>query len=169
MSSFHVVYFSFLTLFLCLILSILYRRWDLRGDTNSPDLTLTGHRDTITGLCVSPDGSSLLSNAMDCCLNLWDINPFVADAYNRIIRQFFGAQHGAEMNLLRCSFSNDGRFVSAGSSDRMVCVWDADTAKMVYYLPGHKGSVNDVVFHPSEPVIASASTDKTIYAGELSK
>ena len=25
-----------------------------------------GHSDTVTGLCLSPDGSFVLSNAMDC-------------------------------------------------------------------------------------------------------
>ena len=36
-----------------------------------------------------------------------------------------------------------------------------------YKLPGHDGSVNDVDFHPEEPILASASSDKTIYLGEL--
>lgn len=37
----------------------------------------------------------------------------------------------------------------------------------LYYLPGHKATVNEVVFHPVEPIIASASSDKTIFLGEL--
>jgi Prp8 binding protein len=36
-----------------------------------------------------------------------------------------------------------------------------------YALPGHKGGVNEVVFHPKEPIIASASNDRTIFLGEL--
>jgi len=31
-------------------------------------------------------------------------------------------------------------------------VWDADTARMLYKLPGHKGSVVGVDFHPKEPI-----------------
>jgi WD40 repeat protein len=31
-------------------------------------------------------------------------------------------------------------------------VWDAETTRMLYKLPGHKGSVNGVDFHPKEPV-----------------
>ncbi len=38
---------------------------------------------------------------------------------------------------------------------------------MLYRLPGHHGSVNDVTFHPYEPVLASASSDKKIFMGEL--
>jgi Prp8 binding protein len=37
----------------------------------------------------------------------------------------------------------------------------------VYRLPGHSGCVNDVAFHPTEPIVASASNDKTIFLGEI--
>lgn len=46
-------------------------------------------------------------------------------------------------------------------------VWDSKTAALEYALPGHSGSVNDVSFHPSEPVIASASSDGSLFVGEL--
>ena len=77
-------------------------------------------------------------------------------------------------------------------------MWDAETTRILYKLPGHKGSVNGVDFHPKEPVgpslalalppwecahshfdadapcplehshtVASASTDKQIFLGEL--
>lgn len=48
-----------------------------------------------------------------------------------------------------------------------VYIWDAATCKMQYKLPGHAGSVNECVFHPVEPIIASASSDKTLFLGEL--
>ena len=53
--------------------------------------------------------------------------------------------------------------------NRIVHIWDALTSAHVYYLPGHKGSVNEVTFHPKEPIIASCSSDKTIILGELSE
>jgi len=42
--------------------------------------------------------------------------------------------------------------VSAGSADRYVYIWDANTRRILYKLPGHNGSVNDVDFHPKEPI-----------------
>ncbi len=59
--------------------------------------------------------------------------------------------------------------VTAGSADRMVYIWNASSRQIEYKLPGHLGSVNDAVFHPKEPIVASASSDKQIYLGELSK
>lgn len=54
--------------------------------------------------------------------------------------------------MLRCAWSPDGSKVSAGSADRFVYIWDANTRRILYKLPGHNGSVNDVDFHPKEPI-----------------
>ncbi|GFH33416.1 U5 small nuclear ribonucleoprotein, partial [Haematococcus lacustris] len=75
--------------------------------------------------------------------------------------------HSFEKLLLRCTWSPDGSQITCGSSDRMVYVWDARTCVMQYKLPGHSGSVNEVAWHPSEPIVGSASSDRTIFLGEL--
>ena len=36
----------------------------------------------------------------------------------------------------------------AGGGDRTVTVWDVAEGKVVYKLPGHKGSVTGVDMHP---------------------
>ena len=95
-------------------------------------------------------------------------------------------QHNFEKNLLHCKWSPDGAMVAAGSADRFVYVWDAATRRILYKLPGHLGSVNDVDFHLIEPIgkkvicvvttrvyistflsVLSASSDKSIYLGEF--
>ena len=55
-------------------------------------------------------------------------------------------------SLLRCGWSSDGRRVGAGSSDRHVHIWDTTSRALLYKLPGHKGAVNEVSFHPKEPI-----------------
>eukprot|EP00118_Oscarella_pearsei_P021031 m.233716 g.233716 ORF g.233716 m.233716 type:complete len:350 (+) comp40097_c1_seq4:23-1072(+) len=136
--------------------------WDLRK--NDVLYSLTGHADTITGLKLSPDGSYLLSNAMDNAVIIWDIRPFAPQ--QRMLKVFVGAQH-FEKNLLRCTWSPNGSKIAAGSADRMVLVWDTTTRQILYRLPGHAGSVNDIDFHPKEPIILSCSSDKKLYLGEL--
>jgi len=71
------------------------------------------------------------------------------------------------MNPLKCSFKSNGSLIGAGSADRMVYAWDFDTGEIMYKLPGHKGSVTSVVFHPNVNIIASCSIDKQIYLGEI--
>ncbi len=86
---------------------------------------------------------------------------------NRCVKVFTGHLHNFEKNLLRCDWAPDGARVTAGSADRMVSVWDFASQELLYRLPGHSGSVNEVVFHPKEPIVGSCSSDKTIYLGEL--
>ena len=153
------------------------RKWDLRkgGEPDGACLSLRGHSDTITGLAVSRDNKTLLSNSMDCSLRAWNIQPFVAGTAADEVEQgaaryeklFQGHHHGAEKNLLKCGWSRNMDLVCAGSADRVVHIWDANTTEIAYQLPGHMGSVNEVCFHPSQAIIASCSTDKNIWLGEL--
>lgn len=150
--------------------------WDWRklrsGSGNGNDegfstlFQLEGHNDTITGIRISRDGAYLLSTGMDNNTFIWDIRPFVPGG-KRLIKQFNGVQHSYEKILLKCAWSSDDSKVSSGSSDRFVNIWDTSSRKLLYKLPGHKGSVNDVDFHPSEPIIASCSSDQAIYLGEI--
>ncbi len=55
-------------------------------------------------------------------------------------------------NLLRVAWSPNGEKISAGSADKFVYVWDVSTKKILYKLPGHLASVNEVDFHPHEPI-----------------
>lgn len=123
------------------------------------------------GVRLSPDGSHLLSTAMDNTVRSWDVRPFVAPrtdgADPRASRQFLGAVHNYEKNLLRCAWAPDGARVAAGSSDWCVYVWDVASTKIAYKLPGHKGGVNEVDFHPTQPIVASCSSDKTVFLGEI--
>jgi len=148
----------------------LYSRWDLRGSEGDVEksLELTGHRDSVSGLSLSPDGNHLLSNGMDGHLFQWDIRPFILDEQNRCELEFEGVKHSNEKNLLKCAWSPDQEYVTSGSADSIVKVWSASTGKLLYYLPGHKGSVNEVIFHPTVPgIIASCGSDRTIFLGEL--
>ena len=97
---------------------------------------------------------------------IWDVKPFSKNP-TRMLRRLDGAPHGFENNLIRASWSPDGLRVAAGSGDRTVVVWDAESARILYKLPGHKACVNDVDFHPKEPILASGSSDRLIYLGEL--
>lgn len=130
---------------------------------------MKGHKETITGLSLSPDGNYLLSNSMDNTVRIWDVKPFVENESDngREKLAMYGVVHNYESNLLKCNWSPDGKRVTAGSADKFVYVWDAITGTAKYKLPGHKGSVNEVSFHPKEPIIASASSDRSIYLGEI--
>lgn len=158
------------------------KAWDLRklGDSfqnsdaedqqhqqqQQPAYKLLGHLDTVTGLRVSPDGSQLLSYAMDNTVRTWDIKPFAAGG-SRMLKIFEGAPQGMEKHLLKPCWSADGEMIAAGAADRTVVVWDVASRKIMYKLPGHKGCVTEVDWHPKEPIIVSSSNDRTLFLGEV--
>lgn len=139
--------------------------WDVRRKERI--MTMTGHTDTVTSLSLSPKGTHLLSNSSDGTLRTWDVRPFAEGKRHR--KTFEGGTHNAERGLLNCAWSADGTMVTGGSADRVVHIWDEYSTEELYYLPGHAGCVNAVVFHPKENVIASGSSDKTIFVGELAQ
>lgn len=141
------------------------RVYDLRKSDGGPSMTLEGHQDIVSGLSLSPDGNFLLSNAMDNTLRCWDVKPYAPD--DRCVKVFLGAQHSYERGLIKCNWSKSGKLVTCGSADNFVYVWDVATQRILYKLPGHSGSVNEVDFHPSQPIIGSCANDKSIYLGEI--
>ncbi|KAJ7261418.1 WD-repeat protein [Mycena rebaudengoi] len=88
---------------------------------------------------------------------------------HRIHRTLLGAPAGFEGTLLHGAWSrhDGGKYVGVGGVDRMVCVWEVESGRVVYKLPGHKGTVTAVDFHPTEPIILTASKDGTMLLGEL--
>lgn len=123
--------------------------WDLRKQAVT--YTLIGHADTVTSLQLSPDNQTLLSNAHDSTVRTWDVRPFAPA--DRSIMTYDGAPTGHERNLLKASWDSKGEKIAAGSGDQSVAIWEARTGKLLNKLPGHRGAVNDVRFHPlGEPL-----------------
>jgi len=130
--------------------------------------TLTGHTDTPTSLALSPNGSFLLSPSFSSQTIVHDVRPF-SPSLARIHRVLQGAPAGFENTLLKGAWSrdDDGKRVAVGGADRMVCIWEVESGRVLYKLPGHKGTVTAVDFHPKEPIILTASKDATMLMGEI--
>lgn len=159
------------------------KAWDMRKQ--EVVFTMSGHTDTVTSLEVSPDAQALLSNSHDGLARTWDIRPFAP--VDRQMKTYVGAVAGMEKNLIRASWDVKGAKIASGSGDGTAVVWDSQSAKMLYKLPGHKGTVNDVRFASAEEMISewrivnkletqsfadgslvvSGSSDRTLLLGEL--
>ncbi|KAL8958547.1 MAG: hypothetical protein Q9193_004418 [Seirophora villosa] len=138
--------------------------WDMRKQ--SVVYTMAGHTDTVTSLQPSPDTQALLSYSHDGTARTWDVRPFAP--VDRQIKSYVGAPPGLERNLVRASWNSKGDRIAAGSGDGTAVIWDAQSAKLLYKLPGHRGAVNDVRFAPGgEPIIVSGSSDRNLILGEL--
>ncbi|KII66467.1 U5 small nuclear ribonucleoprotein 40 kDa protein [Thelohanellus kitauei] len=125
--------------------------WDLRS--LKVNLVLRGHHDSVTGIRLSKDGAYLISNGSDNSGLFGLMSSYVGH---------ISLLHGGTIIYPQDLVTRKFLFYF-----RCVYVWDCVTRSLVYKLPGHEGSVNDVDFHPIEPIIASCSSDKNIYLGEL--
>lgn len=158
------------------------KAWDMRKQ--EVVFTMNGHTDTVTSLEVSPDAQTLLSYSHDGTARTWDIRPFAP--VDRQVKAYVGAPAGMEKNLIRASWDASGKRIASGSGDGTAVVWDAQSTKMLYKLPGHKGTVNDVRFasgeetiskpryddlrlglHVDNILVVSGSSDRTLLLGEL--
>ncbi|KAJ1499185.1 U5 small nuclear ribonucleoprotein [Coelomomyces lativittatus] len=132
--------------------------------SSKPLFTLSGHMDTITGLSLHPDGTRLLSTSLDHTLRVWDIKPYSPERHLACIE---GCQHDFSRNLVKPCWSTTGRYIACGTGDRLVHVWEVLKLGVFMRLPGHRGTVNQVDWHPKEPILCSVSADKSIFMSEL--
>jgi len=71
------------------------------------------------------------------------------------------ATYGVPQSIDNC-FGKDDTKVVSGSSDNLLCIWNAVTGKWEQTLAGHHGTVNSVEFSPDGTQIVSGSTDTTV-------
>ncbi|KAE9390723.1 WD40 repeat-like protein, partial [Gymnopus androsaceus JB14] len=70
---------------------------------------------------------------------------------------------GHTSNVNSVAFSPDGKRIVSGSSDKTVCIWNAETGMIIGEpLQGHRDYVNSVAFSPDGKRIVSGSSDNTV-------
>lgn len=114
---------------------------------------LTGHRDLVTSVAFSPDGSLLATGSADTTAKLWDVR-------DRRRVASLGSHEGWVRTV---AFSGgDGSLLATGSADRTVGLWAPRTHQKVAALRGHTDEVWSVVFSPEGRLLASGGEDTTV-------
>ncbi|HMQ11118.1 MAG TPA: WD40 repeat domain-containing protein [Oligoflexia bacterium] len=110
----------------------------------------SGHHSPISGISTFKD--ELVATAgYDNQVILW----------NRLNKEILArAKHKHLVNS--CEFSPDGRFLATASSDYTVRIWEIPSLQNHTIFRSHQDDVEMVTFHPSKPLIASASRDRSV-------
>lgn len=110
--------------------------------------TLQGHRNRVSSLAYSPDGSVLASGSQDGAIKIWD--PQTGQALKTL-----------EAEALVCSVAvaPDGRVLASGCSDGAVKLWDLQAGKLQHSLHTSKSNaaVLCVEFSPDGRRLAASN------------
>ncbi|KAA8565025.1 hypothetical protein EYC84_010790 [Monilinia fructicola] len=120
----------------------------------------------VTAVALAEAGNELYSGGIDNDIKVWDMRRkavFAHGTYDplrqlkRHLRTFDGAPSGMEKNLIRASWDSTGKKIAAGAGDGTAVVWNNESGKILYKLPGHKGTVNCAELSPGkDPIILTA-------------
>src|SRR5258708_7837645 len=120
----------------------------------TPVLELRGHLASATCVCVSADGTHIVSGSTDRTIRIWE-----ARTGEEVVEPLKGHTNRVQS----VAFSPDGTHIVSGSGDQTIRIWDARTGEeVVEPLKGHTDWVRSVAFSPDGTHIVSGSVYKTI-------
>ena len=120
-----------------------------RGDGTT--IRLIGHRDRITSVAFSADGTRVVTASADHDARIWDAG---SGALLQVLLGHFAIVSDAR-------FSPDGRWVvTAGPAT--AGLWKSSSGRLIYLFQGHEGKLLSVAFAPDGRRIATGGMDGTV-------
>lgn len=130
------------------------RFWDARADPTQSEILLQGK---ITSLDVSANRNYLLASIRDVnALKMIDIR------MNQVTETFCCEDFKVSCDWSRAIFSPDvdHQYISAGSADGSVIIWNSSTAKVEKILKEHNSGVNALGWHPQGIYLVTGDAKK---------
>merc|ERR1711998_453912 len=84
-------------------------------------MVLSGHSNTVTSVCYSPDGKTLASGSDDETVRIWDV---MSGGCVHVL-------NGHSSNVNSVCYSPDGKTLASGSKDKTVRIWDVLSGECV--------------------------------------
>ncbi|MFX0171570.1 MAG: hypothetical protein ACFE9L_06600 [Candidatus Hodarchaeota archaeon] len=125
--------------------------WDLI--TGSFDSIISNNTADILSLTFNLQGTELVSGSQDNQIAFWDMDNIGSETSQRLVLEDW---------VRALDYSFDGYYLASGLQNGKIKIWDNTSRKLVANLTGHTQSIRNLDFHPSEPILASASGDQTV-------
>jgi len=127
----------------------------------------TGHDLEVTSIAYSSDGSMLASVSRDKSAKIWDVkNGKVLSTLVVYDPKEKGGKLKDQM-FVSISFSQDGRKVVTGSTDKKIRLWDVSSGKLLKEFSGHENVVSLALFAEKADYFLTASDENLAMLWDL--
>jgi periodic tryptophan protein 2 len=117
-------------------------------------VTFTEHTAPVKCVLFTPKGNAVVSASLDGSVRAFDLVRY---------RNFRTMTTPKPTQFMSLALDSSGEIVCAGTQDSFeIFVWSMQTGRLLDVLAGHEGPVSSLQFSPTDPVLASASWDKTV-------
>jgi len=114
-----------------------------------------GHNNYVMSVAFNPNDSNTFASAsLDKTVKVWNITSGECES------TLVGHEKG--INCVAYQSSTGKPYLASGSDDHTLKVWDYEAKECVQTVEGHTHNVSAVLFHPSLPIIVSASEDESV-------
>ncbi|MBL1210957.1 WD40 repeat domain-containing protein [Geminocystis sp. GBBB08] len=120
--------------------------------------TLSGHKDAISDLAITPDNYILATASHDYTVKLWSLSDV----------QEIATLNDHQGKIWCLGITPDGQTLVTGSEDKTIKIWSLSTRKLKYTLTGHQGSIFCLDISRNGQLLATGSTDNTIRLWNIS-
>jgi len=130
----------------------LLTRWDIANTKSVESLRISGK--SIRCLTYDPDEPALIAGCSDGAIHF--IDP-------KAMSEFRVIPNADQRSVFSLAFTICGRYLVSGGRDARLRIWDKENGyELIHTIPAHWFTINSVAVHPSLPLFATGSRDKTV-------